>query len=96
MFELGLLLLLLVGGGLVLSLVFTLLGVVFKLILLPFHVAFWLLRGVLGFALGLVGLILLLPVLGVALPALILVFGLPLAVIGLIVWLVKRSTVHSA
>lgn len=96
MIELGLLVLFLAGLGLVLSLFFALLGLVFKIIILPFQVGFWLLKGLLGFALSLIGLVLLLPVIGVALPALIVIFAIPLSVIALIIWLVKRTATASA
>ncbi len=91
MLELGILVVLLAGIGLVLSLVFTILGLVLKLIVLPFQIGFWLLKGVLGFALGLLGLILILPLLGAALPVLLVVLAVPLALIGLIVFLVKGT-----
>ncbi len=96
MIELGILLILLVGAGLALSLLFTVLGLVFKVILLPFQVGFWLLKGVLGFALSLIALVLLLPLFGAVLPVLLVMFALPLAVIGLIVWLVKRTAAAGA
>ncbi len=90
MFEFGILMLVLVGLGLVLALTFTLLGRVWKVIILPFQLGFWLMKGVLGFALSLIALVLLLPVIGFALPALILMFAIPLSAIALIVWLVRR------
>jgi len=96
MIELGILLILLVGAGLALSLLFTVLGLVFKVILLPFQVGFWLLKGVLGFALSLIALVLLLPLFGAVLPVLLVMFALSLAVIGLIVWLVKRTAAAGA
>ncbi|MBN2172414.1 MAG: hypothetical protein JW819_13940 [Candidatus Krumholzibacteriota bacterium] len=92
MFELGILLVLLIGAGLFIGLIFALLGLVFKLILLPFQIGFWLLKGVLGLGVLLVGLLVFLPVFGVALPALLLIFGWPLAIIALIIWLIQRET----
>jgi hypothetical protein len=96
MFELGILVLVLVGLGLVLSLAFTLLGLVLKVIILPFQLGFWLMKGVLGFALSLIALVFLLPVIGVALPALLIMFAIPLSVVALIVWLVRRTVTAGA
>ncbi|MBC8366572.1 hypothetical protein H8E52_04105 [bacterium] len=96
MFELGLLavglLVLMLFGGLLL----TLLGLVFKLILLPLHLVFWLFRGILGVAVSLLLLLVLLPMLGVVLPVFLLIFAWPLALVAMIVGLVKMGAGASA
>jgi len=85
MFELGLIVLGLLVLGLFGGLILSLLGLVFKLVLLPVHLIFWLFRGVLGVALAVILLLIVLPLAFGALPVLLLIFAWPLAIIGLIV-----------
>jgi hypothetical protein len=96
MLELGFLIVLLAGLGLVLSLAVAILGLVFKVILIPLQIGFWLMKGILGLALGLLGLVFVLPVIGVALPVLLVVFAVPLALIALIVYAIKGASTVKA
>jgi len=95
MLELGIVLLVLLGVGFFLLL--GLVALVFQLILLPIKLGVVLLKGVLGVSLGLAGIAFVLPVLVIALPLIFLFpLVLPLAIIGLIIYLVRRTKVASA
>ena len=91
MFTLGVLLALVLGVGLFIAFAIAIVGFVFKVILLPIHIGFWLLKGVFGLIFGLLAAIFFLPLLGLALPILLLPLLLPILLIALIVWLVKRT-----
>jgi len=92
MFEFGFLIVGLLALALFGGLVFALLGLAFKLILLPLHLAFWLFRGLIGLAVGLLLLLIFLPILGAVLPLFLLIFAWPLALIALVVGLVKLAS----
>ena len=91
MFELGIIIVGLLVLGLFGGLILTLLGLAFKLILLPVHLVFWLFKGMLGLAIGLALLLIFLPMLGLVLPVLLLIFAWPLVLIALIVGGIKLA-----
>jgi hypothetical protein len=96
MFELGLLVVGLLALSLFGGLILALLGLAFKLVLLPFHIVFWLFRGLLGVAVGLLLFLIFLPMLGVVLPIFLLLFAWPLALIALIIGVARSFSSSSS
>lgn len=87
--EILILLSALLALGLLAGIVLTVFGLIFKLILLPLQFGFWMVKGLLGAAIALILLLLFLPLLGAALPVLLVIAAWPIALIALIILGIK-------
>ncbi len=90
MTTIGILVLALLGLALALGFVAALVSLVVHIVLLPFTVGWWLLKGAAGLVLGLLGLLLGLGVLLLLVPTAVAFVLLPLLVPALLVWLIVR------